>query len=119
MYGRKLAFSFLRCILHQEDRGAEDEEKERNEMTGWILNCKAFSALVSARLDRKLSFWEKLSMKLHRIMCPGCDHIYTQLETLRKACRCISDGDTDVKDQCRLPEDARLRIKAELKKHCV
>jgi hypothetical protein len=87
-------------------------------MSRWMLNCKEFSALVSERLDRPLSFWDKMAIRLHCIMCPACNHIQAQLETLSNACRCIPGSDTEVEEQCHLPDDVRLRIKAELKKYC-
>lgn len=88
-------------------------------MSRWMLNCKEFSALVSERLDRPLSFWDRVSIKMHRIMCPACHRIQIQLEAIRNACHCIPEEDTDTGEQCRLPDDARLRIKDALKKHCV
>lgn len=88
-------------------------------MSRWMLNCKEFSTLASERLDRPLSLWDRVSIKMHRIMCPPCRRIQIQLEAIRNACHCIPEEDTDAGQPCRLPDDARLRIKDALKKHCV
>lgn len=88
-------------------------------MSRWMLNCKEFAMLASERLDRPLSFWDKVSIKMHLLMCPPCQRIQKQLEALRRACRWgAADRDGMDQEECRLPENARSRIKETLKKHC-
>ena len=85
-------------------------------MTRWMLNCRDYAQLVSEGLDRPLSWWDKVSMSLHRVMCPPCNLIKKQIDGLRKACQFVPSDDPAEKDiSCALPDDARLRIKKVLR----
>lgn len=86
-------------------------------MAPWMINCKEYSQLVSKELDRPLPLWERLSVKMHGWICPACHHVKKQLDTLRQACRFApSDKSCETDQNCVLPDDACLRIKAALKK---
>jgi predicted anti-sigma-YlaC factor YlaD len=58
-----------------------------------MLTCKEASVLLSQALDRRLSFWERLTLRLHLAICEGCRRFDRQMAFLRDACRRYSDGD--------------------------
>ena len=85
-------------------------------MTRWMLNCQEYSQLVSEAMDRPLSLWDRVSMSMHRLICPPCNVIKKQIDGLRKACRHTPSENHDESDPaCMLPEDARMRIKKVLR----
>jgi hypothetical protein len=52
-----------------------------------MLNCKQASELLSQQLDRKLSWSERLSLRLHLLVCDGCTNFSKHMTALRAACR--------------------------------
>ncbi len=52
-----------------------------------MLSCKQASLLMSQALDRRLSFGEKISLRLHLVICVGCRRFERQMAFLRSACR--------------------------------
>ena len=50
-----------------------------------MLNCKEVSSLLSDRLDRKLTFMERVNLRLHLAMCAACSRVERQLEFVRAA----------------------------------
>ncbi len=75
-----------------------------------MLNCRQTSQLLSQSLDRPLSFRERLSLRLHLLMCGACRRFAKQLRFLRRAMaametRALADG------RLRLGGRARERIK--------
>jgi len=52
-----------------------------------MLSCKEVTHLVSAGLDRKLGFAERLRLRLHLAVCDGCSHFTKQMKFIRKAMR--------------------------------
>ena len=85
-------------------------------MAPWMIDCKEYSKLVSKGLDTPLSFWDKVSAKMHRWICPACKHVQKQLELLRQACRYTpSEVECEEDQSVTLPDEACSRIKAALK----
>lgn len=81
-----------------------------------IINCKDYALLVSGCMDRRLSFWETLSLKLHALLCPPCKQVGNQMALIRQACRFIpADRPGAPQSQNCLSEQARMKIKAALK----
>lgn len=84
-------------------------------MAGWMINCKEYAEKVSRSLDCRLSFWDRMSIKIHQVLCPPCKHIRQQFNTIRNACQLrpadeFAGDDTDR----RLSAEACERIKAAL-----
>jgi putative zinc finger protein len=52
-----------------------------------MLSCKEVTHLVSAGLDRKLGFVERVRLRLHLAVCDGCSHFTKQVKFIRKAMR--------------------------------
>ena len=49
-----------------------------------MMNCKQATELVSQKLDSKLSLWQRLSLKLHLMMCHLCRTYARHLEFLHR-----------------------------------
>jgi predicted anti-sigma-YlaC factor YlaD len=56
-----------------------------------MLNCKQATALLSQRMERKLGPGERLSLKMHLVMCSGCRNFGRQMDFLRQALRRLPD----------------------------
>lgn len=52
-----------------------------------MLTCQQVTRLLSEAQDRELRLKEKLPLKLHLLMCPGCTNFRRQMDFLRRACR--------------------------------
>jgi len=49
-----------------------------------MLTCKEATRLVSQGLDRKLSFGERLMLRVHLAICDGCTNFSKQVAFLRR-----------------------------------
>lgn len=52
-----------------------------------MLSCKEANRLMSQELDRKLSWSERIGLKLHVSMCDGCSNFRKQMGVVRNACK--------------------------------
>lgn len=52
-----------------------------------MLSCKEATRLMSAAQDRDLSLGERLSLRIHLMMCSGCLNYDQQIAFLREVCR--------------------------------
>jgi predicted anti-sigma-YlaC factor YlaD len=57
------------------------------------LTCKEATALISQALDRKLTAWERLILRLHLLVCDACSNFVKQSAFIRRALRRLSGGD--------------------------
>ncbi|MCE9551006.1 MAG: zf-HC2 domain-containing protein [Betaproteobacteria bacterium] len=48
-----------------------------------MMNCHNATRLMSEAQERPLSITERISLKLHLIMCSGCHNFKDQMNTLR------------------------------------
>lgn len=46
-------------------------------------NCKGMTRLISEAMDQPLSPRQKIQLKIHLLICPGCAHFQKQLNGLR------------------------------------
>jgi hypothetical protein len=76
-----------------------------------MLSCRDVSQLVSESLDRKLSFRQRMQVRLHLLMCRLCSRFRRQTLFLRDAGRRLAVEETDDT----LSPEARERIKQLLK----
>ena len=53
-------------------------------MIHW-LKCREAARLASQRLDRPLSFGERVSLRVHLAICDGCTNFSKQVAFLRTA----------------------------------
>ena len=77
-----------------------------------MLSCREVTQLVSESLDRELSLRQRMSTKMHLMMCRLCSRYNKQLAGLREAVRLHSmrEEDMDLYPASLSPE-ARERIK--------
>ena len=80
-----------------------------------MLSCKDVTKLVSESLDRDLSLWRRIGLRLHLAMCKGCSAYRNQIESLNKVVSDHYRDDQTVKDSNDLPDDARERIKESIR----
>jgi len=73
-----------------------------------IRSCKDVSELVSQSLDRKLSLRERITVRLHLMMCDMCTNYRRQILFMHQAVRQLKQRNAPT---ARLPEDAKDRIK--------
>lgn len=85
-------------------------------MAGWMINCKEYTTLVSIQMDRKLSFAEKIAVRVHQLLCPPCRHTKDQFSTMRQVCRWIPEDQAPAGHHDEdLPEEICQRIKSAIK----
>ena len=53
-------------------------------MIAW-LKCREAAKLASQRMDRDLSFGERVSLRVHLAICDGCTNFTKQIAFLRRA----------------------------------
>lgn len=59
-----------------------------------MMNCRNATRLMSEAQERPLSIVERVSLKLHVIMCSGCQNFKDQMGTLRLITRAYAKGET-------------------------
>lgn len=57
-----------------------------------MMNCQQATRLISESQDRPLSMSEKLSLKMHVMMCAGCKNFSLQVPFLSKAMKAYAKG---------------------------
>ena len=60
-----------------------------------MLNCKEATRLISESQERKLSLLETMPLKVHVLMCSGCQNFSKQMSFLREAMRAFAKWDGD------------------------
>lgn len=56
------------------------------------MDCKTATALMSEGMDRPLDTSERVSLKVHTLMCTGCRNYRIQLQVLRDAAKQMAHG---------------------------
>ena len=81
-----------------------------------MLSCQEVTRLVSESMDNaKLTFWQRMQVRLHLLMCSLCSCFRKQAEFLRQAAKKCGAAEEDSPAAPSLPPDARERIKNALK----
>lgn len=57
-----------------------------------MLNCQTVTRLYSESQERPLTLQERMSLKMHVLMCSGCRNFGKQMQTLRQAARAYAKG---------------------------
>ena len=76
-----------------------------------MRSCKEVSLLVSKQCDTRLTWLERLAVRVHLLYCRGCARLGDQLQFLRTASRRFATGTAAGTG---LSRDARDRIRARL-----
>jgi hypothetical protein len=74
-----------------------------------MLSCKQASQLLSQSLDRRLSWRERMGLRLHLVMCDVCQRFGKQIVMMRTAVRLMVSAKEQDERIC-LPEAAKGRI---------
>lgn len=56
-----------------------------------MMNCKQATQLMSQSQDRELSKRERLALRLHLLICKGCNNYNKQLAFIRQAMQRFRD----------------------------
>jgi len=78
-----------------------------------MLSCKEVSVLLSRACDTRLSWRERLAVRLHLLYCAGCAQLERQLAFLRRIGRRLRE---DMPGETRLPDESRERIRQQLQR---
>lgn len=57
-----------------------------------MLSCKQATHLLSEMQERELQWRERIPLKLHLLMCAGCNNFRKQMDFLHRACREYAQG---------------------------
>ncbi len=57
-----------------------------------MLSCREATALMSQEQDRRLGLGERVALRLHVLICAGCNNYRRQMQVLREACRRFGGG---------------------------
>ncbi|MCG8323911.1 MAG: zf-HC2 domain-containing protein [Thiotrichales bacterium] len=71
--------------------------------------CSEITRLVSESEERKLSFVERMAVRLHLFICGPCEHYKNHLSLLKKICEQVK-GNNPLLEKAALPEESRKRI---------
>lgn len=77
-----------------------------------MLSCKGASTLSSEKLDRNLTFRERMALGMHLFVCRMCRRYKNQINFLRVASRRFDERSPD---SHRLTEEAKARMRERLK----
>ena len=56
-----------------------------------LLSCKETTRLLSQGEDRALGFGERVTLRLHLVICDGCRNVSAQFRFLRLAVRSLAE----------------------------
>ena len=80
-----------------------------------VLKCKDASRLYSQSQDRRLTFREKMGVRLHLWICDSCREFARQLQLIREACRRIKVSEQMDVSTAELSSQAKANILRKLK----
>lgn len=64
-----------------------------------MMNCKQATRLISESQERSLSLVEKMSLKVHLVICTGCKNFSLQVPFLSKAMKAYARREEDAADK--------------------
>ncbi len=79
----------------------------------WRVSCKESTELVSRAMDERLTFADRLAMRMHLAICRNCARFARQLQDMRRLFQAETAASEDAPG---LSPDARQRIATELQK---
>ncbi len=83
-----------------------------------MLTCKETARLISEGLDRKLSLWQRMNLRLHLMMCGACSAYRRQVETLNRIVRRRFDEsavEATAPDAPACPDEIKQRLRRYLR----
>ena len=64
-----------------------------------MLNCYEATRLYSESQEQTLTLQERMSLKMHGMMCSGCRNFGLQMRTLRQVARAYAKGKDERADK--------------------
>ncbi len=64
-----------------------------------MMNCQQATRLISESQERPLSLPEKMTLKMHVLMCSGCKNFSLQVPFLSKAMKAYAKGFDEGRDE--------------------
>lgn len=82
-------------------------------MRHWIFSCKKISSLISESMDSELSFYKRMGIRFHLMMCVLCRRYHKQLLFTRSILH--QSSETDDFSCYSMSVETRKRIEEKLK----
>jgi predicted anti-sigma-YlaC factor YlaD len=60
-----------------------------------MSSCKEVTRLISEGLDRDLGFGERVTLRVHFVVCKGCRNFEAQMAQLREAMRKLASAEDE------------------------
>jgi hypothetical protein len=79
-------------------------------------SCKDIAELASQRLERSLTWRERLAMRLHLFICKACPRYVEQLEFLHRSLHRLHERTLAAQHDVTLSAEARAAIRKALKR---
>ena len=79
-----------------------------------MLTCKQASQVISQSYDRRLSWRERLNLRIHLFVCDACARFAKQMRFIRQAMRRFAREQAETDEQVKLSAEAVERIAHEL-----
>ena len=81
-----------------------------------MSRCKDITKLISDSMERELSFWQRIDLRTHLILCGMCRRFQANLSALRKfSARELSSQDLSEKPTLTL--EAKTRMLDAIRRH--
>ena len=77
-----------------------------------MMTCEGTAQLASESLDRSLTLYERVTLRLHLFRCDMCSRYVRQLKFLQRAC--AHADEEKLTDVAELTDEARKRIRTRL-----
>lgn len=79
-----------------------------------MLSCKEVGELLSKGLDRKLSFKERMGLKIHLFICKTCSCYEKQLDFIARSAKQLMQSEKKDEGLPPLSEEAGTRISSQI-----
>ncbi|MEQ1772767.1 MAG: zf-HC2 domain-containing protein [Burkholderiales bacterium] len=57
-----------------------------------LITCKEVSMLASQQHERKLTPWERFTLRIHLFVCDGCRRVVRQMAFIRRAVKRLAES---------------------------
>lgn len=80
-----------------------------------MYTCKEVTQLVLEKYERRLSWRERLGIRIHYLICDACRRFEQQMQFLRKAARRYAERHETAQQDAALTPGAKERIRDKLR----
>ena len=85
-------------------------------MSRFMYTCKEATELMSQSLDRKLTFGQKIGLKIHLSMCKLCSRHKKQMSFLQQLFSRNAEESADLHQSLNLSDEKKEEIKENIRK---